>query len=461
MKQYTTLILFCLCGLSSFAQQIPNGGFEQWTDQLLYEQPGPWNTGNFQDAATVTTSKVTGAPEGQFAAHLETEVADGDTAFGFVLLGGYDEVPEFGVPFGTDVDALECWLRYALQPGDTSLAIVVCWSGGVVSSFGAWRFHGQQTTWTQLTLPLPVAATNVDSVLVGFASTDALSETLASVPGSWMEVDHVRLTHPSVSTPDQLPNEGFEDWTDVTAEDPDGWTSFNARIAAFDAISVEKSTDANSGSFSAKLTTLGIMGDTLPGILANGILNNDGPYAGIPYAAAPMTFTGAYKYEPAGNDQCTIGATFIANGSPVGSASFTTILATNGWLPFSAAVNLSGGPPDTLLVVAFSGDKPGSTLWVDDLDLSGGDVSITDVMSEQALPWPNPADRVLHLPDVLPGDELRLLDQAGRVLLFHRSPQTGVIDLGLAEVGQGTYVLEVHREGRSIFHRVVIASSQP
>ena len=242
MKQSFLLGLVLLSPSLLLAQEIPNGDFELWSIQVLFERPDDWDNGNYQDAPVVTTTKVTGAPEGQFAAHLETQILDDDTAFGYVLLGRIDETPVAGVPHGTDVAAVECWLRYDLQPGDTALALAVCWSGGTIVSSGEWRYQGQQTTWMQQTFTLPLAATNVDSVVVAFASTDPFTEGIAQ-QGSWVEVDDVHLTHPNVPTPDALPNAGFEDWSDVSAEDPDGWASYNARVAGFGFNSVSKSTE--------------------------------------------------------------------------------------------------------------------------------------------------------------------------------------------------------------------------
>ena len=106
----------------------------------------------------------------------------------------------------TDVAAVECWLRYDLQPGDTALALAVCWSGGTIVSSGngvirASRPPGCSRPSTFL------AATNVDSVVVAFASTDPFTEGIAQ-QGSWVEVDDVHLTHPNVPTRMPCPMRG-------------------------------------------------------------------------------------------------------------------------------------------------------------------------------------------------------------------------------------------------------------
>ncbi|MCB0789355.1 MAG: hypothetical protein KDB75_08640, partial [Flavobacteriales bacterium] len=98
MKQSFLLGLVLLSPSLLLAQEIPNGDFELWSTQVLFERPDDWDSGNYQDAPVVTTTKVTGAPEGQFAAHLETQILDDDTAFGYVLLGRIDETPVAGVP---------------------------------------------------------------------------------------------------------------------------------------------------------------------------------------------------------------------------------------------------------------------------------------------------------------------------------------------------------------------------
>ena len=458
-KSLFIALLFVLPSLIR-GQEIPNGGFEQWTDEFLFERPDDWDHGNYQDAPVVTTTKATGAPEGQYAAHLETQYYNGDTAFGYVLLGRIDEMPVAGVPHGTDVAAVECWLRYDLQPGDTALALAVCWSGGAIVSSGEWRFQGQQTSWTQQTFTLPLAAINVDSVVVGFASTDPFTSGIAR-QGSWVEVDEVRLTHPNVPNPDVLPNAGFEAWSDVSAEDPDGWASFNARVAGFGFTSVIKSPDANSGSFSAMLSTIGAFGDTLPAVLTNGLLNDQGPYAGIPYVATPMQFTGAYKYQPSGVDEAFIGVTFLSGGVPIGNALRQIPAAAATWTPFSVNVNILGGPPDSMLVAAFSGDNPGSTLWVDDLDLSGGDVGVPELGRSDALPWPNPALDRITVPGLAPGDQVRIRDASGRVVREQRVVLAGPAVFELGGLTPGVYLVEVRSGVDVSAHRVIKGPDRP
>ena len=454
MKQSFLLGLVLLSPSLLLAQEIPNGDFELWSIQVLFERPDDWDNGNYQDAPVVTTTKVTGAPEGQFAAHLETQILDDDTAFGYVLLGRIDETPVAGVPHGTDVAAVECWLRYDLQPGDTALALAVCWSGGTIVSSGEWRYQGQQTTWMQQTFTLPLAATNVDSVVVAFASTDPFTEGIAQ-QGSWVEVDDVHLTHPNVPTPDALPNAGFEDWSDVSAEDPDGWASYNARVAGFGFNSVSKSTDANSGAFSAMLATIGAFGDTLPAVLTNGLLNDQGPYAGIPYVATPMQFTGAYKYQPSGMDEAFVGVTFLSGGVPIGNAVQQIPAAAATWTPFSVNVNIFGGPPDSILVAAFSGDNPGSTLWVDDLDLSGGDVGLDEREGMSMQPWPNPTRDRITIPGLQAEDRVRVRDASGRVVREWRMSMAGPAVLDLGGLVPGAYLMEVRSGNEVATHRLV------
>ena len=453
MRQTLTLFL-AFFALSLNAQEIANGSFENWSTSFLFEDPTDWRTGNYEAGENLTTTKVGEAPAGSYAAHMETRLAEGDTAFGFLIMGRIDDAPTGGVPFTTDVRQLRCWMRYSLVENDSAIALVSVWSGGLNVATKQWRFGGEQFDWTEMVLSLNSQASNVDSVFVAFASSDPFF-TANMANGSWLEVDEVRLTAPSVPTPDLLPNHNFEDWTEFYAEDPDGWNTWNQRTAVFGASTVIKSTTAFSGSYSARLETMAIEGDTLPGYLTNGSMENS-VVGGAPYASIPGQLTGAYQYQPNGLDTAIIGVVFKSGGVIIGSASQQIDASTFGWIEFATPCFVFD-TPDTMLVVITSGNNPGSVLLVDDLDLVGGNVGISERNAQGAAPYPNPATERLSIPDVQANDQVTILDQSGRTVRTSNAHLSGTLDVPLAGLAAGVYVVSIRNYGTERHHPIVKA----
>jgi len=70
-----------------------------------------------------------------------------------------------------------------------------------------------------------------------------------------------------------IPNPDFEVWVDsVTYEEPDSWSTPNPYTSQAEVVVVEKSEDAASGTFSARLETKDVLGGlfTTPGLLTLG-----------------------------------------------------------------------------------------------------------------------------------------------------------------------------------------------
>lgn len=437
--------LALLLSVAARAQGISNGGFEVWNTTVLFENLSEWRTSNSQVPGLNNTTRVAGA-SGTYGVRMETVALGPDTVFGFALLGNIDnDLPVAGVPFTTAIDAIEGFYRYDLQPGDSAVVMVGIWSFGVLAVLDVQTIGGSQPTWTGFDLPVnqgvPIAP---DSVVVAFASSNPFAPG-GIAAGSWIEVDRVRLTSFIAPTPDVLPNHEFELWDEVTSEDPDGWSSFNALLAPYQLSSVTPSNQAHSGALSARVTTLGVGNDTIPGLLTNGTVTPFGVSGGVPYADMPGTMNAWVQYQPVGQDTARILALFLSGGVPVGSAVVEVTGATTGWTLRSAPAVVVF-TPDTLLLTVFSGTNPGSVLWVDDLELAGGNVAIARVEERAARVYPVPAEDVLHVE--APADEgLKawvLRDARGRPLAqgSFASPMRATIDVRALAPGPGLLELE-------------------
>lgn len=214
-----------------------------------------------------------------------------------------------------------------------------------------------------------------------------------------------------VSGQQQIPNGSMEEWTLVKGSGPykdyeepiNGWASGNGviHVAAGSSPVCEKTTEAHSGSFGAKLVTRSIFGQIASGSLYLGTfkldLTNPASSArrGIPFSGPiPKRFSGSYRYSSVGNDSASIYTTFSRwdGAKRVVVAEARTILhdAQAEWTTLDLEILPIGQTADTMTVVCassaggenFKGDA-GSTLWVDDLVFREEPTSVNDVVASQ------------------------------------------------------------------------------
>jgi hypothetical protein len=187
-----------------------------------------------------------------------------------------------------------------------------------------------------------------------------------------------------------VPNGGFETWTSYGSyENPQYWDTPNATIAfslPFGTKVVTKSTDRNSGSFSARLESKQLTFPSLvvPGVVTLGTLTIDlfaltyAVNGGVPITDKPTHLKGFYKFQPKGGDSCAIGIGMMHwNGTgrdSVGIGIFSTHDTVNTWTPFYAWIEyVLPDQPDTFNILAISSadstPNAGTVLYVDDLAL--------------------------------------------------------------------------------------------
>lgn len=191
-----------------------------------------------------------------------------------------------------------------------------------------------------------------------------------------------------------VPNQDFESWNSYSGySDPEFWDSPNEEISAipfFGTTVVSKSTDHQSGSYSARLESKEIlMIGEIPGFLTCGQLTIDistlsfEVTGGAPVFDMPTHLKGYYKYLPKGGDSCAIGIglfktiidTVAGNTTTeVGVGYFSTRDTVSDWTLFSAWIDYYvAEQPDTMNIIALSSAQedmtPGTVLFLDNLFL--------------------------------------------------------------------------------------------
>lgn len=431
---------------------ISNGGFEDWTDATLYNAPDVWLTSNNQFFEGVSNAlQSSDAIDGTYSMELQVVEVNGDTITGYALHGTIGGASEKGIPYTDVFDEVRIQYKSDFAAGDSLYMYFIRFlAGAAVETQIVPIASGTISTWTLATAN--VGATIQDSLFIGFiaGSLGASDPT----PGSWARIDDVSLFNSGVETT-TLPNHSFEDWTPVTAEDADNWTSFNSLLASSGLENVTKSTNANSGMYAARLEVgLDAEGDTMSAFITNGEFdfNAFNPFVPIPYNASPTTFSGAYNYTPENAEQGSINLEFFEAGISIG-IHLEILTATSGYSIFNVPLTLTG-TPDSMSLIIYAGDELGTILLIDDLVLSGGDVSLNEFSSMNVSMYPNPASSTVMIKAEGTYD-FTIVDLAGNVVLSNTS-NNGAIKLNINNLSSGAYLVQINNAFKSETHKLIV-----
>lgn len=198
---------------------------------------------------------------------------------------------------------------------------------------------------------------------------------------------------------DQLPNFGFDNWgfpdsSDGKYKEPCGgvWTSTNGISAQINLTTLTQSTNAQNGTYAAKLTTVSVLGPIIgPAILFTGrfktynidytdILKN--AELGVPFTMKPKTLNGYYNYSPTNGDSALASVlltkynTGTSSRDTVGYGEFVVKTKVSNYTAFSVSIDYTYANgteiPDSVLVMFASSKgieglkgEVGSTLYID------------------------------------------------------------------------------------------------
>src|ERR1044072_6021430 len=116
MNKTTTLsLLLFAISASCFGQQVPNGGFESWTNMGTYDDPTNWITSNNNSANITHVVQTNNAYSGNLAVRITTM-----TVQNFVI-GGILAAPSVGNFFpvtNPNVNAVTGWYIANFVAGD-------------------------------------------------------------------------------------------------------------------------------------------------------------------------------------------------------------------------------------------------------------------------------------------------------------------------------------------------------
>lgn len=459
MRTLFTLFFAISLSLTSFSQAIQNAGFENWNNNVYYSEPDGFSTRNIQAYFLSGQGNTTQSSDAQHASsslRLETIVSGGDTVAGIATVGMAGPLGLYGgVPYTDMPDSLVAYVKYNVMPGDTAVFGIGFKDNGALVGQAFMQFMGSQNTWLRVSAPAQYGTLSVDT-LVAIISSSSLE--INGVPGSYLMVDNVQL----IGASQPFPNQSFENWTDVSVEEPDNWNTLNLFSLLGGPISVTKSTDAHGGNFAARVETIDIDGDTL-GFLFNGDLAEDGPHGGMAVNANPKKLNGFYKYTPTGLDTALAGLVAYSYNStldsliPVDSA-LVQLTSTAGYTSFEVSLTYNGFPPIDTLGILFSASNAleegfyqgvGSVLLLDDLSLEYFPASVEEV--DNSLPiaiYPNPVKSVLYLQygNIQESISLDIYNLLGARITGKRIDTNGIgstISINTTDLPNGIYIYKV------------------
>lgn len=370
----------------SAQDQLLNSGFNSWPVTVLAKKPTGWSSSYDQSAPFYISPQP--IEKSTDATHLSNSLKlnsyldpnnSNNPQFAFALLGSIDnQGPTGGFPYSDLVDSIVFDVKCSIQPGDSANVLVVIKSGGVIKEMNFYRYGGYKSSWTRMAYRINLNNDIPDTILVGFTSSEPNNGGINE--NSWTMIDNVRFKNGTTTTSSVL-NNSFENWTDITVENPADWWTFNDMFAGSSFSTTMKSTDMQEGSYALKLKpdTLqmgGSNGNFIPGFAINGSLDLvTHQVSGKPFVASPTSFTGYYKWAPNGTDTASIFLSFRGGGNDLFMTDSLFTVAKSTYTQFSLPITLPSAP-DSVIVLISGGNIGGSELLIDNLQFAGGNVGI-------------------------------------------------------------------------------------
>ena len=224
MKKLYTLIIAAFGMIAMNGQNLPNGGFENWTLDTAFINNDTWITFMDAEGAWPEVNKYiygsTDAQEGSSSVYLETiyDSEEDDTVTTYLLQGQLDEGPIGGIAYTSDIDSICGYYKSGLMAGDSGNVIVFMYSATDTTQ-QIMKIGGTTTSWTYFSFKLDTFDSgNIPptEVFLGVTSSE-IGEDVLPIPGSWMMYDNISFKSVS-GTPALIPDYSFEDWAPVTIE---------------------------------------------------------------------------------------------------------------------------------------------------------------------------------------------------------------------------------------------------
>lgn len=278
-------------------------------------------------------------------------------------------------------------------------------------------------------------------------------------------------------------NGDFEQWTsDTTAV---GWTTlfeYDMTLTSFSYSAGERSLLSHSGwsamrihphEVSLLLTSYRLPGlchlgsfntdfnlSNLSGILQGGfgVIVNNMIEGGIPCYLVPHSVKVWVRYTPGDGDQMNITVRCYSNGEVIAEGSYENGDAIDDYRQITIPVTASNGTaiPDKMNIIFSCGNKEGSSLYIDDVEISYEDDGIHEVSNVLFSAGPNPSGDVLTIRPTVGGSYHAVLTDLNGKTVWEGSLLNGETQIDVSAFAEGVYFLKVTTNGLSRTQKVVV-----
>ena len=255
----------------------------------------------------------------------------------------------------------------------------------------------------------------------------------------------------------QIPNGNFENWTDTA--NADNWNSNNINLYLTQINFVQRTSDANSGYYAAKIETKNTLITDFSGIFTLGSYNIlYGAYGGVDINVKPLKLEGYYKYYPEAGDTMAIFIlmtkwnTLTSNRDTLFYGYKVSSSLTSNYTSFEIPITYtpSTATPDTfnIILASSAGLAPqvGSALYIDDLKLTYADDGINESnQSEIFSVFPNPSSGIVSilLKNNKENNIIKIYNYLGEEI-FKTNTSLPNLNINLSQYSNGMYFIEVN-----------------
>jgi hypothetical protein len=268
----------------------------------------------------------------------------------------------------------------------------------------------------------------------------------------------------SVNAQQQVPNPGFDTWTDV--KNPDGWATWESAFGTPLGVTSRDSVDKILGSASVKIKTDSIQAGPTKRLIAGFVSTGTGSYSpppngpglvlsGTPFTSRPDSIYFFFKYTPAASstDSAFVALEISGSGSTTLLAGSLNLPSTNGsWALVGVGLGLPAGTPDSLLL-SFHSSIPGTTgtagsvLNVDGVlftynQLPNALREIADKLNVRIYPNPTTDAITVATAENAEGFSAIVTDISGRFVSATQLAGTQTV-INVSELASGTYVYRI------------------
>lgn len=473
MKLPFIIALTCMSA-HLISQDIPNNGFEEWTDCVAWSTPEGYVSDNiiqYTYFEIPSVEKSTEAHSGNYAAYLHH--SSGSQAIGSLQWSGDSIYSYFFLdtpaPFQGNPDSLVFWAKTTLNLGDEALVTAYLLNQEMPTAIAEIYFSQNSAEYVRYSIPFRSSGESPNGITLN------ISSTTVQTGEAELWIDDIELIY-NTGSGDQIPNGGFETWSDYLMPCLDSWTGSNWRTLP--TLSVTPG-EPRSGNYSARITneTTYYYADSLGYILLGSVWQEDlcsAPSLPMPQGQALTNLQGYYKYTPSNPLDTAAAVIFYytldeLSGYCVELFRLRSYLpAAADWTSFSLSVPQdtiyswqAGIHPQFAMIGFYSfknqgGGFSGSELLIDDLEAAYTTVEVKEIDGLNSIVFPNPAADELNVQ--LPHDmevQIHLFDLLGQCLKNEHTQGT-MVKIFTSELPSGMYTLTATDGNASSSHRIMV-----